>query len=334
MPSSRDIRNLFIAFLIGALANFATVSFLWGLEAHQERMYGLKQTTTMAVNKSPLSSAYEAGSVDSGTVQLFENLNQALVFYNSALVIDGQGDGLPGLQVLDPAKQIPWLNNKATANDQYDYPQVYLFEDTYCSRTYQTTQTCPLLPIRGKVIDTIPKPQGTDYDQYAVIPSYSEQLSGGRFIFTNSTPALIETVSELLSAYSYKIRVDFEPPLWLELATNPLICISFGLFLIGIIFAAIYWRILHERHAGEYRLRNSVGATQCKLLLDFTLHTTVAIILGIIAGIGFLMPLVELTGGAKLPVNAFSTFSIAAILGVALLLIAYGSTLWFSLRKI
>lgn len=318
-------RSFILALLMGILASFAVWSLAWTIQARTELTFGITDNySQMRIAGSPRAGESKA--------QVFEKLDDVLSAHGAALIVDGQGDGFPGIQAIDPKGVIPWLPSDLASGVEQDVSKVAVFSDTYCARAYAHTQHCELLPPDSHIVGVTEPPIGAGYYQYVVIPHASTELSAARLVVASATPAAVESVATVLQESGFDVFVAPQPPLLRELAENPLVVISCGLFSLGIVFAALYWRLRNARLRAMFMIRMGVGATRGRLIRDFTLHVSPFLLLGTACGTALSVPLVRLISGVAILYGIIPSLVLGVVLSFLLLAIVYAVMVALSLR--
>ncbi len=278
-----------IAVCIGILASFFVWEFVWTLENRESRSYGAFD------NVSSLSVSRISNDGDNSTEKLF----RVLVESKSSVIIDGLGDGLPGLLVLDPAGLINWMVPSEARMPRKQITDVFLFEGSYCAQQYAKLKTCSLLPHNAQVVRTLSAPSGIDFERYAYIPMVESSLPGGRYVFSHSSHKLLDEVQDVLEENGYEIQSVSATPLWYDLVTNSLMIISTGMFFVGNIFVAIYWDIAYSRRRGEINIRIFSGASRSQITVGLMSEVMWCLSGGCVLGVILSIPLVNILSGDR-----------------------------------
>ena len=181
--------SLAIGAMAGILFAFLAWSIVWALAGQQESSYGLSQTTSFSV----------IGGDNATVPAAARSLTNILKSNDGAAVIDPQGNGAPGLSVIDPSGRIPWLPQESSVVGQAG--TLWLFEGRYCADEDRTGLRCPLLPPDGTVAGKIPPPpQAGQSLQFAAVLTAETPLPAGRYIVTGLPSAARDSFQEALES--------------------------------------------------------------------------------------------------------------------------------------
>ncbi|MBT1018064.1 hypothetical protein KJY77_02765 [Canibacter sp. lx-72] len=246
--------------------------------------WGITERNALIFNSGSESSAIRVKQLADGNHEgLYQQLNRFSQEHNIALIIDGEGDGFPGLAVVDPLAILPWLNQHSATSaraEPGETERVYIFENTFCASAYAQTGACELTPPNSEITAVIAPPAGVSYHQYALVPGISTPLISARIILTSKDPVVLSKITQIFEQREFDTRAITPPPLWLELAQNRPIMISGGLFAGGLFCAAVFWKT--RRQGFESKLRIRITARHLALTVRRRPHTlSITAVLGL-----------------------------------------------------
>lgn len=312
------------ACLVSILGVFALWSLNWTIQGHTERTFGLNQTSTFMLKTSP-GTSHES---------LIASLSTTLKHTHIALIIDTNGDHIPGLFVLDPSGVLPWnYPDTPQEPETSTSASLYLFQGSYSDTTYVHTRTCPLAPPNSAVRGTIAPPPGTQYLQYLYTPHQTDHIPSGRLLLTSTDETLIEDLCLQFRKADIHILQTPNPPLIRELIRNPLILVSLTLYSCGFCFVGIYWNIASLRRQ-ELIIRRSCGASSLRLLKDLVQRKSLDILWGTLVGMMCSMPLVEHVSGSFIGTASVIPSLLAGITSSLLLILLYSALVAYKLTRL
>ncbi len=256
-----------------------------------------------------------------------ERLTALLKEEGSAIIVDRQGEGLPGLEVIDPGQKISWLKEDPLLAQDQDTTRVLLLEGSYCAKRWQENQTCPLLPERSQVAGNAKLPQSRASFQYLYTPSKDKDLVPGRYILTSPSQNLLDSLLLIFGAAGLEIASVQAEPFWLELISNPLFIISSSLLLLGLTCIWVYLKMLHHRSRQAYLVRYYSGATRAGLLWEASRRSAVGIIPSCVGGALLSVPIVHWIARTPLDSQAGLILLLATSLSSLGMLSIYALTL-------
>ncbi|MDF5820501.1 hypothetical protein P4N68_05325 [Corynebacterium felinum] len=300
---------------------------VWVIQVREAVVFGSDKNYSVLKVRGVLGATAEKS-------QVYRALEQQLRAHQAALIIDGNGEGLPGIFVLNPHGVIPWWPEGSVAEVSDGGSEVFLFRNTYCAQAYERVGRCAFLPAYSQVAGVIDPPPGADDYQFAMVPSAHSVLHNSTLVVVSSTPRVVESIQETLRQAGFRVDVDPVKPLWLELVHNPLLVISWGLFSFGMFLSAVYWKMCNTRFSNAMRIRLGVGATCGRLIREYTVHASPRLLLGSFGGVGLALFLVRVISGVVLPSDIFLPVLVAAVLSFVLMVKTYALMVAWELRAL
>lgn len=319
-----------LVLFMGILASFVAWSLVWALEAREAHMFGSgPKSSEMLIRAS--GQEYDRG-------ELYADLDRILKDRNLALIVDGEGDGIPGLVVLDPHGVLPWMGGAPSAAARGEASSVYLFDGTYCAERYEETGSCELVPPDGAVVAATDAPAGVGYYQYALVPGDSLTLNAERVVVTTRDHDDLSEIADVLSRHGFTVDTPPVSPLWRELPRDPLVAVSVGLFAVGLSFVSVSWAMRNARLQAEFLVRRSVGATPMRMVRQRAASAIPVVLLGSCGGVAASVPIVGYISGSAVPGEMLWPLAAAAVLCGSVLAVAYAATLalglWNAARRV
>ena len=247
--------SLAIGAMAGILFAFLAWSNVWALAGQRESSYGLTQTTSFSV----------IGGDNATVPAAARSLTNILKSNDATAVIDPQGNGAPGLSVIDPSGRIPWLPQESSIVGQAG--TLWLFEVRYCADEDRTGLRCPLLPPEGTVAGKIPPPpQAGQSLQFAVVLTAETPLPAGRYIVTGLPSAARDSFQEALESTGLRVVSARSVPAPVEILTNPTVIVAMGLLGAGLVAVWVYGLREGARHRADMQVHDGAGATARRLV--------------------------------------------------------------------
>lgn len=279
--------------LLGVIAAFVVWSIAWALQAREERTFG--------VSDNPAVVDLRSRGLNSEPDRTVARLTDLLARSKAALVVNSDGNGRPGVIVLDPVGIIPWLQGAPGPISAPDSPRVALFAGTYCAREWSAYSTCALVPKSAKITAIVRAPADAESLQFAYSPVPGEGLPTGSYVLSTSDPAVVTEFLNITRTAGMEQGSVVAPPLSEELTRNPLTVMSVFLLLLGSVAAFVHWVIIARRREAELRIRYAGGASPRGLVLEQGRAATLECAAGSTAGAVLSGLLVAAVGQVALP---------------------------------
>lgn len=234
--------------------------------------------------------------------------------YNLGLVIDGLGDGLPGLEVVDPAHLVSWLPRGAVRGIEHKHPggSTVVFQGTYCDKQWQTTRRCALVPQGSNIVGDALAPPGVKSQQYAYIPPPDYALHPGSYILTGGDSDALQSFKTMVESGGFSTAKPVRPGYLRDLVMNPFFEISLALAALAAVLVAISLVGRFRRDQAEMVVRMQSGAHRSKLVNETVLKALPYVVLGSILGAGTMPLATSLIAGVPWSPRETSIVSLTA----------------------
>lgn len=284
-------RNTLIpSLLVSVLASFVAWSVIWTLQDRSARAHGIGDNPVMMGVRS--SGVDEDSASDNVAGQFADILSR----YGVAVIIDGNGDGHPILEVLDPSGIVPWLSQYRGMLVPEDRPKAILFEGSYSEDRWEDGSSLTLLPNGSRVVGTVDSSCGNGILQAVCVPAAADHLDPGTYAFSSMPEGLIEELRPFLRSSGLEIASLRASPVWLELISSPMFVIASLLLAFGLLTVGVYWRTSLGNRSDDFRLVHMVGGSAHAMVrrefAGCVAHVLVGILLGAVAS-GMLTQLVS-----------------------------------------
>lgn len=303
--------------LLSLLVSFVVWAIAWTVQGRSELTYNVGPASVSMILVDSMPALRPSAAIS--------EFNSALAEFGVGVIMDGAGNGYPGLTVFDPSNKIGWLQKYSGQITASQHPKVILFRGSYCAARWAATRSCPLLPPDAVVIGTVSPPTQVAQLQFVRVPSQAENLPPGRYIFSDLPDGFLAGITPVFGDAGLKLREIAAPAVLLELVANPLIVVSAALLALGSCAAAIHWRAMYGGRSREVRLRHDAGASPRILVLRGVQTVLPAVTLSAFGGAVLSGILVSSISGTPLEPEVYSWLFLSAVVSALLLLaVTYG----------
>lgn len=293
------------ATLLSALAFTVAIAVTLVADSRAERAFGLGEEAAI-VHVSPDMSRDPSLTV--------LDVQHWLTNHDFGLVIDGLGDGVPGLTVIDPLHAVSWLPRDTARETVHEKHagSVFIFQGTYCHKEWQAAQRCALVPAGSVIEGEAPAPAGVKSQQYAYLPPPDDALNPGFYILSGGSEAELQSFKALVENGGFSTAAPVRPRYLQDLVMNPFVEISLALATLAAVLVATSLVSTFRRDRAEFMVRLQSGAHRSKLISETVLKTLPHVALGSIIGASSMPVATSLLAGVTLSLRETASVSIVA----------------------
>lgn len=264
--------------------------------------------------------AYEGDESQRSPSDLHAELTRFAKDHDVAIVAMSNGEGRPEVVIVDPGQRVTWFPADSRAET------VYPIKGSFTERLSAAGDQSPFVPGDFKIGGAIGAVDGlADGIQYARTADGLPPPSGS-YVVTSNEDSTVAELQALMERQGFRATPPESSPLWLKLVQDPLIIATVVFLGLGLLAAAIHWRLDAATRSTELVIRWNHGATATALRQQINRAGLPLLGLGICGGSLVCAVLVILVGSQGLSLSEVASVAAGAGIGLVLATLTWSVT--------